>query len=475
MFIYKWIRIHNKNKDQGMTLIEVIISLLIIMIVFVPLLASFATAGKANQIAKKNLYASELANNVMETVKVLGIEGVALQFYTTPSNFSIAQVSDFREDLTEGLTSSVKLDANGIQYFDSSRGTMPYVYQMTGVRQGTGSYDVSITFSSASYTTSATPIVTVTPSVTPVLTPALPNDYKYADLSAFNSQATALINPKSSGTDYDYLVKTYFKQLHESYYYDEWVNACEIVNNANDVIYRAYEQEYDEAIAAGRPTPTVPQVTPMPTPKATLNDSALNERITRNTAIEISKVTDSLSGNEKYNLNSYITYSFNNILNNGGAIEGVCTDPSSSVLTRNYAGYCDDVLSTDLKNVFFMYTPYGSVSDLSNEKVVINNLVPENFNIYLVVQAPETATFTAHLPVVLSGRSNTLNLYSQATLDVSGSSWASTSNSAIEKDRLLKELSAQKGRIYNITIHIYESGGHFTEPIQSLSSTIISE
>ena len=464
MNLFQWIAIHNKRKNQGMTLLEVIISLLILMIVFVPLIGSFVTAGKTSQTAKKNLYASELANNVMETVKVLGLEGAALQFYTTPSNFSIAQCTNFSEDLTGGLTSSVKLDADGIQYFDSSRGTTPYVYHMTGVLQGTGTYDVSITFSSASYT-----------SLSPVLAPALPNDYMYADLSAFNSQSTALINPKSSGTDYDYLVKTYFKQLHESYYYDEWVNACEIVNNANDVIYRAYEQEYDEAIAAGGPTPSLPPVTPMPTPKATLDDTALNERITRNTTIEISKVTDSLSGTQKYNLNSYITYSFNNILNHGGTIEGVCMDPSNSVLTRNYAGYCDDVLSSTMQNVFFMYTPYGSTSDFSNEKVVIHNLVPENFNIYLVVQAPDTATFSAHLPVLLSGISNTLNLYSQATLDVSGTMSASTSNSDEEKDRLLKELSAEKGRIYELTIKVYESGDSFTNPIQSLSSTIILE
>ena len=479
MHFLKWIKIHNKHKNQGMTLVEVIISLLIIMIVFVPLIGSFVTASKVSQMAKNNLYASELADNLMETVKVLGIEGVAYQFYTTPSNFSIAQAVAYSEELTDGLTSSVKLDASSNQYFDSIRGTMPYVYKMTGVRAGTGTYDVSITFSSASYTTTATPSVTPAPTGTPTPplppTESLPNDYKYADLCAFNSQATALINPKSSGTDYDYLAKTYFKQLHESYYYDEWVAACELVNNANDVIYRAYEEAYDRAIAEGGTLPPLPVVTPLPTPKPTLNDIALNDRIIRTTTLELSKVTDSLTGTQKYKLNSYINYSFNNILNNGGVIEGICSDPSNLFLSRNYAGYCDDVLSTTLKNVFFMYTPYGSVSDLRNEKVVINNLVAENFNIYLVLQAPETATFSSQLPVVLSGTSNTLNLFSQATLDVSGTSWASTSNSAIEKDRLLKEISSDKGRIYDVTIQIYESGSAFTKLIQKLSSTIISE
>ena len=478
MRFMNWIRTQGKHKDQGMTLVEVIISLLILMIVFVPLISSFVTASKISQTAKNNLYASDLANNVMETVKVLGIDGVALQFHTTASNFAVAQGTSltFNEELTGGVTSSVKTN-EGVPYFDSSRGTKPYVYKMTGVQEGTGTYDVSITFSSASYTSTATPPPTITPGVTPVPAATLPNDYKYADLSAFNAQSTALINPMNSGTNYDLMVIPYFEQLNESYYYDEWVTACEAVNTANDSIYRDYEQAYDAALAAGTPLPTMPSVTPLPTQKEALTEDAVKGRIKKTTTIDISKVTDSLSGVQKYKLNSYINYTFDNILINHGVEEGVCASPTNRVLTRNYSGYCDDVLSTSLENIFFMYTPLDSVSGtlLSHEEVVINNQIPESFNIYLVIQAEESAAISAHLPVKLSGTSNTLHLYSQADLNVTGTSSVSTSNSASENDRLLKERNTEKGKIYDVTINIYESGSGFTKQLHSLSSTVISE
>jgi type II secretory pathway pseudopilin PulG len=452
----------DNHKNRGMTLVEVVISLLIIMIVFVPLISSFTTASKLSRTAKNNLYASNLASNVMETVKVLGIDGVALQFDPANTNFTIAPgPTDFDEEPVEGYTTSVKT-IDGTKYFDSSRGTKPYIYKMTGVKQGTGTYDVSITFSSASYTTE-----------TPTGGSALPNDYLYADLSAFNAESTVLINPMSSGTNYDEMVLQYFMQLNDSYYYDEWVTACEAVNNANDAIYRAYEQAYDAASAAGTPLPTMPSVTPLPVLKPSLSKADIKRSLFKTTTVEISKVTDSLSGIKKYKLNSYINYTFNNILINSG---GACASPTTQFLTRNYSGYCDDVLSTSLENIFFMYQPLGDVSALSldDEKVVINNQLPESFHIYLVIQAPATTTVKAKLPVYLSGTSNTLHLYSQVDLAVEGISSASTSNSSSEEDRLLKEFNTDTGRIYDVKINIYESGSGFTKQLQTLSSTILS-
>ncbi len=464
MRLLKWFKIQGRPKNQGMTLVEVVISLLIIMIVFVPLISSFTTASRLSRTAKNNLYASNLASNVMETVKVLGIDGVALQFYTTPASFLIAPgATDFIEELTGGVNASVKTNGDGTKYFDSSRGTKPYTYKMTGVKQGTGTYDVSITFSSASYTTE-----------TPSGGSALPNDYLYADLSAFNAESTVLINPMSGGTNYDEMVIQYFMQLNDSYYYDEWVTACEAVNNANDAIYRAYEQAYDAALAEGTPLPTMPAVAPLPVLKPSLSRADIKRSLFKTTTVEISKVTDSLSGIQKYKLNSYINYTFNNILVNSG---GACASPTTQFLTRNYSGYCDDVLSTSLENIFFMYQPLGDISALSldDEKMVINNQLPESFHIYLVVQAPATTEVKAKLPVHLSGTSNTLHLYSQAELAVEGTGSASTSNSASEEDRLLKELNTDTGKIYDVTINIYESGSGFTKQLQSLSSTIISK
>ncbi|MDF2943233.1 MAG: hypothetical protein K0S01_2091 [Herbinix sp.] len=465
------IRKDSKLKNQGITLVEVIITLLIIMIIFVPLLSGFTASSKTNLVTKEKMYASNLADNLMEAVKVLGIEGVAQQFYQTdPAAFLLGEGTSliYGEDRSSGVSSSIKVDSHGNKIFDSSRKTSSYVYQIKGVQEGTGTYDATITFSSASYTAPAV----ASPSVTPA---ALPNDYQYADLSAFNSESTALINPKISGTDYDYLAKQYFKQLHESYYYDMWVEACEAVNRANEPIYLAYDHACDEAIAAGNPMPSMPSVAPLPTQKATLNEASLNARITKTTTLELSKVVvDNVNNIQKYNLNSYVSYSFNNLLVTDGIVEGLCADPSSSVIIRNYAGYCDNVQSTLLNSIFLMYTPFISASYLTQEKVQIENQISENFDIYLVIQAPVSSTFAPNLKVELSGYDNKLNLYSQAPLTVSGNP-RSTSNATTEADRLLKELSSDKARIYEVTINVYESGSGFTNLFQTLSSTVISE
>jgi Tfp pilus assembly protein PilV len=468
LILQNYIRNIKTNKNKGLTLIESIISLLILMIIFVPLLASFSTASKVTVAARQSLYASNLAANVMETVKILGIDRVALQFYGSNADFILGEgVTDFDEDLSSGVSSSVKLDGEGHQVFDSSRKTQPYIYWMTGVQQGTGTYDVTITFGSAAYTSAATPTPGLTPG--PIPTPELlPNDYKYADLSAFNSVSTALINPKISGTDYDYLAKAYFMDLHKSYYYDEWTAACDVVNIANDKIYSEYEKACDAAIAAGNPTPTMLPVAALPTQKPYLNDTTLNKKITRTTTIEISKVTDNLGGNPKYNLNSYVSYTLNNI-------EGVCANPTNnSELTRSYIGFCDNVKNTSLDSVFLMYSPFVSETDFTQVKVKIVNQTSDDFDIYLVLQAPVGTAFPSDLPVETSGLADTLRLHSQAGLSVSGIG-AAISNSAGASDRLLTELNPEQARIYDVTIHVYESGSSFTKLLDTLTSTVVSE
>lgn len=465
---------HRKMKNEGMTLVEVIISLLIIMIIFVPLLSTFLSATSIGIMTKQKIYASNLADNVMETVKVLGINGVALQFYENPDQFILADGTalSYLEELYEGVTSSVKLDAMGNKVFDSSRNTKPYQYKITGVQEGTGTFDVLIRFESASYTTDTSLTPTPTPIGAPATTPApLPNDFAYADLSAFNASTTALINPKISGIDYDYLVKAYFKQLNENYYYNEWVDACEAVNTANDVIYRAYEQACDAALNAGRPTPTVPPVTPLPTQKPALSEDALNNRITKTTNIEISKTIEGAAS--LYNLNSFVTYNFNNILNNGSNVEGICSDPTNAVLTRNYAGYCDNVKTNALETLFLMYTPFTGVSDLSRERIRLNNSVVESFDVYFVIQAAQNAVFSSPLKVELSGSASILNLYSQARLEVIGSGNAITSNGLAAGERLIQSSSLDQARIYRVTIDILESGTG--NKLQTLNSTVLSE
>lgn len=472
-------RIQRNLNNRGVTLVEVIVSLLIIMIVFIPLLGSFVTSAKTNAAAKTQMYANTLSENVMEAIKVLGIEGTAKQFYSPVTEFALSSGADlsYEEDLTGGYGASVTTDLEGVKHFISTRGTSPYTYLMKNASEGTTTYDVKITFSSEPYTSTATPSPeptgTITPAPTGIATD-LPNDYQFADMSAFNAKSTALINPKSIATDYDYLAKSYFIQLHESYYYDMWVAECEAVEQANAPIWDAYDAACEEALAAGNPLPPAPETTPIPTQMPTLDESAINARINKTTTIELTKVTVDLEGHTKYCINSNVNYQFDNLLSSGGTVEGICAAPTTATLSRNYAGYCDDVQYDELSSVFLMYTPFTSATDLSKEKIKIDNQITEDMDIYLVIQAETGTIFSSDLNVELNGYSNKLHLFSQARMNFTGTP-ASSSNATDLASRLLKDIGSDSARIYEVVVAVYESGSNFTNQLTSISSTIINE
>ncbi|MDF2511801.1 MAG: hypothetical protein K0S04_1667 [Herbinix sp.] len=452
--------------NRGITLVEIIISLLILMIIVVPLISSFVSASGVAANSRKKMYAADLADNVMETVKNLGVEKTAFQFYAAPADFLLGEGTalTYKEDETGGDGPSV-VDRSGNRVFVSTRKTNPYVYQMEGVQEGTGKFDVRITFSSAAYTSApATPAAPLTPAPVPEL---LPNDYNYADLSAFNSASTTLINPNNS-SNYDYLAKMYFQQLHSNYYFQEWEAARAIVDAANDEIYADYDEEYDAAVAAGTALPPLPNITPEPTAKPTLSPNVLDSQINKTMTIEISKETIGVGVNEKYKLNSYVNYSLNNIYNGAG----IAKDPINLTISRNYSGYCDNVLRNSLNSIFVMYTPLTTASSLIKDKIIIDNQTTQTFDIYLVLQAAINTSFTSPLQVELSGSANTLRLHSQAVLNVTGTGNASTSNGDDPSERLINEVTTNNTKIYRVTIEVYEGGTSFGELLQTLSSTV---
>lgn len=66
-----------KNDRRGSTLIEVIVSVLIVGIAFVPLMVGLNAALKVNRQTENNLYAENVAVNVIEVCKTYGTKGLA--------------------------------------------------------------------------------------------------------------------------------------------------------------------------------------------------------------------------------------------------------------------------------------------------------------------------------------------------------------------------------------------------------------
>lgn len=504
----------NKD-DKGMTLIEVIVSLLILAVIFTPMIMTFVRAHKLNQTTKNENYATELAESVMEAVKVLGIEATAKEFYGSKSDFSLASIED------ESTISEEKYDARGDSIVNvagekifwsrlksvteeerRTKGSVPYVFEIKNAKSGTSEFDVKITFSSASYSNSpsesyAAPGDSVTPTPTPVPNnisgpdvgfkrsyskEGSINNFSFADMSAFNGKTTALINPGTGG-DYDYMAKQYFYNLYSNYQYDIYVQKCAEIDAINNAALEDYFNRIDNGESA-----TYPNILEYPAMPALMSEEELAAKVSKTTEVFIDANKDP-HGNDIYVLNSRMTFSFSNINVSG---EGILADASNSTVERVYSGYCtnvafpvEDEINNGVESIFLMYNPFsytGGVATFTNETIIINYakqplvMNPNNLSIYLVAQertGGNSITASHKLNVMVNNStSSKITLNSNAGINAGG----------IMPDyvgrELLKDITGDMDRIYVVTVDIYEAGTLGTadeNKIYGLSSTVLNE
>ena len=260
-------QLHKENK--GISLVEIIVSLLILMIIIVPMLSSFVTASKTNQSAKASSYAKSAAENVVEMVKLLGLEKTALEFHkSVTTDFQLINgCSNFEEVVLPGEYPSVISGA----FVKKTSGE--YEYNITGITEGTETYDIKLKLSDVQYSGSGGP-----------------NEYQYADLSAFNSKTTAVINPVLSNSTYDYRVFQYFKSMHERYKYGIYSAERDRIDSINSAIMEQYYIDVDAANSTGRPAPPLPSTLPIPTQEPYNQDDAIRNTIKKTIDISLEEV-----------------------------------------------------------------------------------------------------------------------------------------------------------------------------------------
>ncbi len=110
-----------KKNNNGFTLLEVLVAMVILTIVCVPLLRSFATSAQTNAKAKLQMKSTTAAENVMEKVKNMSADELK-DITTTYSGsysdksiyFEINDNSEMKADLPTGYYASVELEADGV-------------------------------------------------------------------------------------------------------------------------------------------------------------------------------------------------------------------------------------------------------------------------------------------------------------------------------------------------------------------------
>ncbi|MCR5324361.1 MAG: hypothetical protein K6E85_13975 [Lachnospiraceae bacterium] len=474
--------------NAGISLIELIVALLILAIIIIPLMGVFTSASKMNKVNRDKSEADTVAENIMEAIKVYGLEGTAKDIYkvinSTPATKPSSCLGVSYDTVSDETTSASgdKVATYLLDKFQPNANKNIYEYRLTGVGEGSHKYTVDIKMDSNYEVTEA--------GVTKKI-----NEVDLYDLSAFNTKSTVFINPLSAGIFYDEETLSQISEMNQVLCESRYDAKCEEISTD----YQNKLFTYNEAIKAGTtPTPTPPAEPVYPsresyaaTPLTKIVDE--NHDIDRVTKITILKERIWENGAQKYvyKIDSSLDYI---IASGKGYVEG--NEPLDGVdtsVTLSKSGYCHEVTVDTLNSLYMIYTPFPYMCrssfdsvykeslatehaanrnldlyeselletaanfGLANEKIIVDyqfgDGIPEeekkDIEVYIVIQGKKDATF-GELKVQTTGSGATkLKLFSQAK--ISGASAKETImkvDEGVHQDKLLNiEITVTDGDV----------------------------
>jgi prepilin-type N-terminal cleavage/methylation domain-containing protein len=110
-----------QKKQDGFSLVELIVAIAIMAIIVLPLLRAFLVSAKTNTKAKERLRATEASQNIMETIEAMSLDDLLTYFSTTPLSIKFGESGRTRLYIdSEGKyrpTNSTEKSADGNYYF----------------------------------------------------------------------------------------------------------------------------------------------------------------------------------------------------------------------------------------------------------------------------------------------------------------------------------------------------------------------
>ena len=196
----------NKRKlnNKGFTLVEVVVSMLIISFIAIPLLNTFIMSKKANLKARQVQYGTLVAQNILEAIQEFGVEDIARQFHlvatfdifnskSSPNltyyqckldnpYVKIEKYEKYKGSDSDVIESSIIEIATGIYEYNELE---KQSYTIENIKEGTMLFDAVIEFNASGYSGDNY------------------NDYVMPDLTTLNSAKTERIYPDLTFFNYD--------------------------------------------------------------------------------------------------------------------------------------------------------------------------------------------------------------------------------------------------------------------------------
>lgn len=415
------------SRNEGFTLVELIISIAILVLIMLPLMNNFYRSAQMNKKAEEIQVRNNLASSILEGLKNLNLEETLNQFTGPPADFHIITVTDEHGNL---IIDNIKvLKANGSTFeevppteYDNLDEQAAYYFAINGIKEGSTAYDALITMNSAVYRTGD-----------------ILNNYPMPDAINLDIMANGLLfsDGQTSGDTIDSQALATFLQWGEAY-------ARTLFEQSP--AYRNYLETYDQwendcELALMQPTP---MPTPYPPAEVTFDPSdypgycaedEVKSEITKTMKITVNQAS---SNTVQYEVDYTCAWPA------GSNLEDTLRYPVS---VKNYSGA--------LENIYLFYNPsvFKDNAITHPDVIELDNRTPEHpINFYLANQQ-ETLTVLPDVNIIDNAADRVtvytnlesvyVNLYEDG-IDKSGSI-----NSKLVK-------TSPKDRIYDTEIKIYQ-------------------
>lgn len=433
----------DKQDNRGFTLVELLLSIVLLAILLLPALYGFISAAKINKEANEMQVETSLAQNVLETVKNLSIGETAIQFYgkdamvTLRNNYNFETYSndgygEYIKDITGKLVrveatdslASVDITTSGsssVYSFNPPADRKTFYFGMLNVTANGGAgYDALVTLDAAEYSDTSKYNNTM-------------NNYKMPELLDLNQEAVAVIDLEGMTTTWSNESATALMSKTASTD-DQAINDFMNLNSA-----------YISALASKAAEDGIVITLPTPIEKATIIDKTKK-------AIDINIIKD--VAKSKVYVKCTITYTCNMDLNGDTFNE---TLAPIEVIAGSYPIPAKEEIES---SIYLFYTP----SVFLNKDVIniVNN--EAKANVYIANQQTST---TSRVTINKSDTLSVTNILTNLTA-------TQRTGAAVNINNLYEEGTA-KNRIYKITVSVYQAGalatGSPVNPLATLTST----